>query len=779
MSSASGLVVGPVDPALASVLAEAGVATASTDGAPLDAASAAPDLVLLPFSAARGADAPVAEVRLRFPGASLVLVVPSAERVAGSAAARELDAGLVVTPIERRPTLATIERTLALRSRRREIDALADRVRRSDPAAADAVQALGRELAEKTRAVDEALAFRTSALANLVHEVRTPLTVLQGFADLLEEDLAERIDEDQRQLVRGVRSSAAQLGTVVGGLVDLARAETGRLAARTASVFLPDVLADAARTLEPELRGRPIRFVLDVDRRLGWIRTEPDWLRQILSCLLSNATKFTAAGEVRLAARVAMPRVSGEAVDAASLLRSPDGFGDFVELAVSDTGCGIPLADQTRIFDAFHQEDPSTTRRHEGLGIGLTIVRELAKALGASLDLESVPGEGTTVRLRIPVDRTAADAPATTAARSVRTDAAGVDRLAEIATLHRLAPTRIEEAVPLALRAIERSLGASIASYATLSGVEWRIADAIGDESAAAAVPRSLLEEAARQGRATENGGGESRWLGWSLRDASGHRFGVLACRIPAGGEDGAWLTLQAVGGWLAGVRTSLSAAAERTEIASVLARSVKDPLGALLAYTQVLLRGLRGPLTDEQRTIVLRLEKGIHRAILSVLDLLDYERSRGRSFETRRISFSLASVLEHVLSRHAAALELSRIRVERDVPFDLPLCLGDEIRTDRAISAVLRAVVDAAGDGATIVLRARDRPAAVELRLEAPVRKSEPFRLAFAPVGPPAELDDGLGLALARIALESQGGRILVDVGEPMVTRIELPRGT
>jgi signal transduction histidine kinase len=535
MSPASGLVVGHVDPALASVLEEAGVAAGSTEAGRLDAAAAPPDLVLLPFSAARGADTPVAEVRRRFPGASLLLVVPASERVAASAAARELDAALVVLPIERRAALATIERAIALRARRREIETLAARIRAVDAAAADAVIALGNELAEKTRAIDEALAFRTSALANLVHEVRTPLTVLQGFADLLEEDLGDRIDADQRELVRGVRSSAAQLGTVVGGLVDLARAESGRLAARTASVFLPDLLAESARALEPELRTRPIRFVLDVDRRLGWIRTEPDWLRQILACLLSNAIKFTAAGEVRLSARVAVPRVGSEAPDAASLLRAPDDFGDAVELAVSDSGCGIPHVQQSRIFDAFHQEDPSTTRRHEGLGIGLTIVRELARALGASLDLESIPGEGTTVRLRIPVDLAMPAAPAPVVARSVRSGTANVDRMAEIATLHRLAPTRLEEAVPLALRAVERSLGASVASYAMLAGADWQVVEAIGDDSAAEDVPRALLEEAAQHGRATADGAADGTSVRRARLPDPGRHRGRRLAHAPGG----------------------------------------------------------------------------------------------------------------------------------------------------------------------------------------------------------------------------------------------------
>ena len=783
MPAAHGLAIGSIDRTLVEALRARDVevvAASNREGVDLDA-SPVPDVVCVSFSVATGLSLPIEALRERFSSAAILLSVPASEVLAGNTIARELDADVVASPIDTRRAAAAIDRILARRAREAGLAALVPRVAALDSALAAEVQALGRDREQKARALDEALAFRSSMLANLAHEVRTPLAVVQGFVELLDEDFGGVLDADQRELLRGIRTGSGQLVTVFQGLVDLARAETGNVDRRPASVFLPELLGDAVRKITPATQHQPIRLSLDVDRRLGWVRTEPDWLRQIVACLLSNAVKFTREGEIRLVART-IDESGGDVDPVSALVRSPTALRSAFEIEITDTGCGIDPRQQARIFEAFQQEDASMTRKHEGMGIGLTIVRELAREIGATLSLESRQGSGTSVRLRVPFDRIrdrteVGGRPALPARAPVAGDA-GTEPLTEIARLYRLEPSSLGDALPLALHALDRIVGAQVALFAAREGRDWRV-EVAGQGAAGPSRPAlDVYDRAAREGRASVEGGDDERWLAIAVRSVSDELLGVLVCLAPPSRESAAWATLQTIGGWLGLVHTARRLSADRVELAAVLSRSVKDPLGALLAYTQVLLRNLRGSLTDEQRTIVLRLEKGIHRAILGALDILDHERARSGGAEVERRTVSLARVVDHVLGRHAAALELERIRIDRSIPEDTAECLGDEIRTDRAISTIVRAITDGLSPGEAIAFAARTRGGFATLEIGAAVAERSAFARAFGDPTPPFALDDGLGLALARRAIEAQGGRVtLVDGHTLLVVSLTLPR--
>ncbi|MGH7803296.1 MAG: hypothetical protein ACREQJ_03035, partial [Candidatus Binatia bacterium] len=251
----------------------------------------------------------------------------------------------------------------------------------------------------------------------------------------------------------------------------------------------------------------------------------------------------------------------------------------------------------------------------------------------------------------------------------------------------------------------------------------------------------------------------------------------ALFCRAPNDRETDVWSALQAIGGWLGLVQTVRSFVAERTELAAAISRSIKDPLGSLLAYTQVLVRGLRGPLSDEQRTIVLRVEKGIHRAILAALDFLDRERASGAPADAVARPFAITHVIEHVLARHASALELGQIAVDRLAAAPAE-CLGDEIRTDRALSAILRAFVDGASTPGAISLAVGTTERHVSLEVRGRVADARAFERAFEGARAPLAFDETLGLALARVAVEAQGGTIdSRSEGADRVVSIALPR--
>ncbi|MGH7858558.1 MAG: sensor histidine kinase, partial [Candidatus Binatia bacterium] len=338
---------------------------------------------------------------------------------------------------------------------------------------------------ETARALDEARRLRSSFIANISHEIRTPITVMQGMIELLLEDLRGRLPADLLDLLERVRLSGENLLDLLQGILDLSKADAGVLEARPSRVYFPDLVADLARKTEPLLQSKPVRLIVDVPRDIEWITVDPLHLREILSSLLSNAVKFTEEGEVRLEARRVGSAAESTGSDPATLLRAPVPSGDTLEIVVRDPGSGISRADQELIFEAFRQVDVSSTRRHEGLGIGLTLVREMAKLLGASIQLTSRPGAGTEFRLRLPVTMIEAPGPSEPRVRppsglSPRRipDAHGL--LPELASLMRAPAESAADAISFALDFVDRLLRPEALLFAEKRNGRWRIVDALG-----------------------------------------------------------------------------------------------------------------------------------------------------------------------------------------------------------------------------------------------------------------------------------------------------------
>ena len=243
------------------------------------------------------------------------------------------------------------------------------------------------ELLETSRA--EAVAAnqaKSSFLALMSHELRTPMTGVLGMARALE---LERLSSRQTQQVRILRRSGEGLLTLLNDILDLSKVEAGKLDLES----LPfDLAAEVEQVGEhwsqaAEAKGLLLTCVLE-PAAPTWLLGDPTRLRQIMMNLLSNALKFTEAGEVRLAVRVAD--------DADGVAR--------LKIAVSDTGAGMSAADQARLFDAFAQADASVARRFGGSGLGLAICRRLARMMGGDIAVDSRKGLGSTftVDLRLP-----------------------------------------------------------------------------------------------------------------------------------------------------------------------------------------------------------------------------------------------------------------------------------------------------------------------------------------------------------------------------------------
>jgi signal transduction histidine kinase/ActR/RegA family two-component response regulator len=223
-------------------------------------------------------------------------------------------------------------------------------------------------------------------LANMSHEIRTPMTGVLGFADLLSSTpLAPR----QREYVEMIRSSGKALLTLINDILDFSKVEAGKLTIEKAPFDVRHIVEQSVGLLAVQAAEKHLRLYFHVDPSTpAFVLGDSVRVRQVLVNLVGNAVKFTAAGEVSLAVS-AVPHDNGRVR---------------LSFVVRDTGPGIPLEDQDRIFESFSQVDASTTRKYGGTGLGLAISKLLAAEMGGVLRLESRPGCGAAFFFTIPAD---------------------------------------------------------------------------------------------------------------------------------------------------------------------------------------------------------------------------------------------------------------------------------------------------------------------------------------------------------------------------------------
>jgi CheY-like chemotaxis protein/nitrogen-specific signal transduction histidine kinase len=263
-----------------------------------------------------------------------------------------------------------------------------------------------RAVEEKAEQLALTSKYKSEFLANMSHELRTPLNSLLILSKLLADNPQGNLNEKQMDFARTIHSAGSDLLSLINDILDLSKIESGTISIEIGDMPMSSLKLHMERTFRQLASDKGLQLKVEFEENLPEaIRTDEKRLQQIILNLLSNAFKFTSEGSVTLSARsVASGWNSNHPV-----LRNVDRA---IEIAVTDTGIGIPEDKQKLIFEAFQQADATTSRKYGGTGLGLSISREIARLLGGELQVKSRPGEGSTFTLFVPFEAAAVTAPA-------------------------------------------------------------------------------------------------------------------------------------------------------------------------------------------------------------------------------------------------------------------------------------------------------------------------------------------------------------------------------
>jgi signal transduction histidine kinase/CheY-like chemotaxis protein/HAMP domain-containing protein len=254
------------------------------------------------------------------------------------------------------------------------------------------------------RAVEEKAAelaltsrYKSEFLANMSHELRTPLNSILVLGEQLADNVDKNLTSRQVEFARTIHGAGTDLLNLINDILDMEKIGSGTVTVQTESLSFADLNDAVQRSFRHETEAGDLAFTIDFTAELPEVMTtDPKRLLQVLKNLLSNAFKFTDRGGVALRVDVAR---NGWTPGQAVLDNAPV----VISFAVNDTGIGIPLDKQRIVFEPFQQADAGTARKHGGTGLGLAISRELAQLLGGEIRLQSIPGQGSTFTLYLPL----------------------------------------------------------------------------------------------------------------------------------------------------------------------------------------------------------------------------------------------------------------------------------------------------------------------------------------------------------------------------------------
>jgi signal transduction histidine kinase len=241
---------------------------------------------------------------------------------------------------------------------------------------------MAQQIGDDRKLLETANRAKSDFLASMSHELRTPLNAIGGYAELMEMGVRGPITDEQRRDLSRIRASQSHLLGLIGSLLDLSRIESGQVTYAQEDVALNPLLGGLEALVLPQTTAKQQTLVHRCEQELGAF-ADREKVRQVLLNLLSNAVRYSPSG--------ATITMSARRLDDAT-----------VAIEVADTGPGIPLDRQREIFEPFVQLDRSLTRTNEGVGLGLSISRDLAHGMAGELTVTSAPGEGSCFQLTLP-----------------------------------------------------------------------------------------------------------------------------------------------------------------------------------------------------------------------------------------------------------------------------------------------------------------------------------------------------------------------------------------
>jgi signal transduction histidine kinase len=252
----------------------------------------------------------------------------------------------------------------------------------SDASLVRIADAYDTELRETNAELAQTSHFKSEFLAKMSHQLRTPLTAIIGFCEVLLGGMDGELKPEQMEDVGQIHRSGIVLLELVNDILDLAKIEAGKLNLAVQEVDVKSIVDEVITTLSHMAEAKALQLTSEVQPAAQKVMADPGRLREILTNLCSNAIKFTPAGSVTIRSKPT---------------------GKMAEISVVDTGIGIAPEAHARIFDEFRQENDQTSRTYGGTGLGLSIARRLAELQGGRMGLESQPGKGSRFWFTVPL----------------------------------------------------------------------------------------------------------------------------------------------------------------------------------------------------------------------------------------------------------------------------------------------------------------------------------------------------------------------------------------
>ncbi|MFS0755587.1 ATP-binding protein [Noviherbaspirillum sp. 1P10PC] len=338
------------------------------------------------FTVDTGPGGTLVELKKLFPAQARLLTPALIGDIGARLAALPAEATLTEVQQQNRELLSTLAE---LKARQEELLQLTRELEDTNRG----VVALYAELDEKAGHLRRADEMKSRFLSNMSHEFRTPLSSIRALSKLLLDRVDGELTTEQEKQVTFILRGAEDLSELVNDLLDLAKIEAGKIDIRPGKFEVAELFSALRGMLRPLLVSESVRLEFDEPVGVPALYTDEAKLSQILRNFISNALKFTDAGEVRISA-VAMPSEQS------------------VRLSVRDTGVGIPKESQQLVFEEFIQVENRLQKRVKGTGLGLPLCRKLAALLGGRVELQSTLGEGSTFSVVLPLHYAALPEPA-------------------------------------------------------------------------------------------------------------------------------------------------------------------------------------------------------------------------------------------------------------------------------------------------------------------------------------------------------------------------------